>query len=371
MAPMTRARVGEDGVPKALNALYYAQRASAGLIITESTQVCAEGASFPYNPGIYSPDQVVGWRLVTDAVHAAGGRIIQQLWHAGRAAHPSMLSDGRWPVGPSAIAAGGPAITRNGWQPHVVPRAMQKEDIAEAMAHFASAAANALAAGFDGVEIHAANGFLIDQFMRDGSNQRQDEYGGAPANRVRFLREVVQAVATVWPLSRIGVRFSPDASMLGMSDSDPKALFEAATAAINELGIAYLHIIEPHGPDLDRVSGLLTAAFFRERFGGRVIANSSYTRERAEQVLGSGAADCVSFGRPFIANPDLPERLRGNAPLAPVDPETVYGGGEQGYTDYPLLADCEKTLNNAPAEAAQISLKLNLDRIFGRENAAD
>jgi N-ethylmaleimide reductase len=341
MAPLTRNRAGAGYVPGALNVTYYAQRASAGLIITEASQVSPEGLGYPSTPGIYSPEQVEGWKLVTDAVHAKGGRIFLQLWHVGRISHPSLQPNGALPVAPSAIAPQGEAATYEGMKPYVTPRALETHEIPGIVEQYRQGAQNALEAGFDGVEIHAANGYLIDQFLRDGTNHRTDEYGGSLENRVRFLMEVTAAVVSVWGGDRVGVRLSPSGSFNSMSDSDPVATFTYAVQALNQFNLAYLHVIEPRADD-NFTSGTpassLTTGYFRSIFKGTLIAAGGYDRETGNTALANGEADLVAYGRLFIANPDLPERFALKAPLNPADRSTFYGGDERGYTDYPALS---------------------------------
>jgi N-ethylmaleimide reductase len=332
MAPMTRNRAGAGSVPGALAAEYYRQRASAGLIVTEATQVSPQGVGYPGTPGIHDELQVAGWRRVTDAVHAAGGRIFLQLWHVGRISHPSLQPDGALPVAPSAIAAAGDTFTASGPQPFVTPRALATAEIPGIVAQFENGARLARAAGFDGVEIHGANGYLIDQFLRDGTNRRTDRYGGSLANRARFLLEVTEAVAGVWGPERVGVRLSPQSDFNDMHDSDPRATFGHAALALAPFGLAYLHVVEPVG------TATPLALDLKEAFEGPLMVNGGYTRPLAEAVLARGAADLVSFGAPFLANPDLPLRLARNAPLNAPDPATFYGGDAHGYTDYPALA---------------------------------
>ena len=333
MAPMTRNRAGAGNLPGALAAEYYRQRASAGLIVTEATQVSPQGVGYPGTPGIHSDDQVTGWRRVTDAVHAAGGRIFLQLWHVGRISHPSLQPDGVLPVAPSAIAAKGDAFTASGPQPFVTPRALETAEIPGIVAQFENGARHALEAGFDGIEIHGANGYLVDQFLRDGTNRRTDRYGGSLENRARFLLEVAEAVAGVWGANRVGVRISPRSDFNDMHDSDPASTFGYAAQALAPLGLAYLHVVEPVG-DAAPLAPALKAAF-----GGPLMVNGAYTRPLAEAALARGEADLVSFGASFLANPDLPLRLARNAPLNAPDPTTFYGGDARGYTDYPALED--------------------------------
>jgi len=336
MAPLTRNRASLPGcVPQAMNAEYYMQRASAGLIITEASQICPQGVGYPATPGIHSDAQVAGWKRVTRAVHDAGGRIFLQLWHVGRISHPSLQPDGVLPVAPSAVRPAGEAATYEGMQPFVTPRALELDELPGIVSSYAAAAKNALAAGFDGVEIHAANGYLLDQFLRDGSNKRTDAYGGPVENRARLLLEVVEAVSGVWGFDRVGVRFSPVNTFNDMHDSDPDATFQYAAKAIRPFGLAYLHVVEtaigdPNPPHYD-TQGV------RRAFGGIYMANGGYDFERATEAVSSGAADLVAFGVPYIANPDLVERFRAGAPLNEADESTFYGGGETGYTDYPFL----------------------------------
>ncbi|BAZ33441.1 flavin oxidoreductase/NADH oxidase [Cylindrospermum sp. NIES-4074] len=336
MAPLTRQRAGAGNVPHQLNATYYAQRATAGLIIAEATQVTPQGQGYPDTPGIYSPAQVAGWRLVTDAVHQQGGRIFLQLWHVGRISHPDLQPDGALPVAPSAIAPKGEVLTYEGWKPFVTPRALETSEIPEIVEQYRQGAANALAAGFDGVEIHAANGYLIDQFLRDGTNQRPDKYGGAVENRARLLLEVTEAVTSVWDSQRVGVRLSPSGTFNDMYDSHPLETFGYVAQALNQFNLAYLHIREVTEADIRHGGTIVPTSDLRERFTGTLIVNDGYTRERANTVLANKAADLVAFGIPYIANPDLPQRFALNAPLNQPDPTTFYGGGAQGYTDYPF-----------------------------------
>ncbi|WP_026731708.1 alkene reductase [Fischerella sp. PCC 9605] len=337
MAPLTRNRAGEGNVPHELNAEYYAQRASAGLIITEATQVSPQGQGYPYTPGIHSPEQVAGWRLVTDAVHQQGGRIFLQLWHVGRISHPDLQPDGALPVAPSAITPKGEAATYEGMKPFVTPRALETSEIPGIVEQYRQGAENALAAGFDGVEIHGANGYLIDQFLRDGTNQRTDEYGGSIENRTRFLVEVTEAVTGVWSAKRVGVRLSPSGTFNDMHDSNPLETFGYAAQALNQFDLAYLHIYEATEADIRHGAIVVPTSHIRQRYKGTLMVNGDYTLEKGNAVLATGEADLVSFGKLFIANPDLPRRFALNAPLNQPDPSTFYGGGEKGYTDYPTL----------------------------------
>lgn len=337
MAPMTRNRAGPGLAPTALNALYYRQRSSAGLIITEATQVCAEGVGYPMTPGIHTPEQVRGWRLVTDAVHDAGGRIFAQLWHVGRISHPSLQPGGALPVAPSAIRPAGNATTYEGPKPFETPRALATDEIPAVIEQFRHGARCALEAGFDGVEIHGANGYLVDQFIRDGTNQRTDRYGGSIENRARFALEVVRAVADVWGPERTAIRLSPGGTFNDMRDSDPRATFGYLISELDKLNLAYLHLAETSEADLRHGGVPFRAADFRHLFRGPIMANEAYDGPRAEATLAAGHADIISFGRLFLANPDLPERLRRGGPFNTPDPSTFYGGNEKGYTDYPAL----------------------------------
>lgn len=328
MAPMTRSRALPGNVPGPLTVDYYRQRASAGLIITEATQISPQGVGYVRTPGIHSPEQVSAWRKVTEAVHREGGRIFVQLWHVGRISHPDFHA-GEPPVAPSAIAAEGATYTPSGKKAFVTPRALEREEIPGIVEQYRRAALNAIEAGFDGVEIHGANGYLIDQFLKDGSNRRTDEYGGSVENRARFALEVTRAVTgTVGP-ERVGFRVSPLGTYNSMSDSDPVATFSYLARELRRLKIAYLHVIE--GPQAEITPVL------RELFGGTLIAAQDFEKDSAEQVIASGLADLVAFGTAFIANPDLPGRLKAGAPLNEPDFATFYTGEEKGYTDYPVL----------------------------------
>lgn len=336
MAPMTRNRAGRGNTPQPMNALYYAQRASAGLIITEATQISPQGVGYPNTPGIHTAEQVRGWRLVTDAVHRNGGRIFLQLWHVGRISHPSLQPGGALPVAPSAIRPEGDAHTYEGRRPFVTPRALELHEIPGVVAQFRNGAMYAIEAGLDGVEIHAANGYLIDQFLRDGTNRRADAYGGSVVNRARFLLEVVDAVAQVWGPHRVGVRLSPINPFNSMYDSDPQTTFEHVADHLGRRGLAYLHMVEVDESE-ETTGQVVSFRRFREAFGGTYIANGGFSRERATAYLAQGDADLVSFGRLFLANPDLPKRFANRAPLNVPDHATFYGGDERGYTDYPFL----------------------------------
>jgi N-ethylmaleimide reductase len=336
MAPLTRNRAGDGNVPRAMAVEYYVQRASAGLIVTEATQVSPQGVGYPGTPGIHTAEQVEGWRRVTDAVHAEGGRIFLQLWHVGRISHPSLQPDGVLPVAPSAIRPEGQAFTASGLQPFVTPRALEADEIPGIVESFRIGAANALAAGFDGVEIHAANGYLIDQFLRDGSNTRTDGYGGPVENRARFLFEVLDAVVGVCGAERVGVRLSPVNGFNSMRDSDPDATFGYVARRLSRYGLAYLHVVETDASNPDAPQTYDRDAL-RAAYPGVYIANGGYDRAHADQAIASGKASLVSFGAPYVANPDLVERFALGAPLNRPDPSTFYGGDERGYIDYPFL----------------------------------
>ena len=330
MAPLTRGRAGQQRTANALMAEYYAQRAEAGLIIAEATAVSAQGYGWVGSPGIYTSGQAEGWKLVTDAVHQRGGRIFVQLWHMGRVSHPEFL-DGQTPVGPSAIRPAGESYTPSGRKPYVTPREMTREEIATTVRDFAASVAYAKAAGFDGVEIHGANGYLLDQFLRDGSNRRTDNYGGSVANRMRFLLEVVEASARTWSADRIGVRLSPVNTFNDMSDSQPAATFTQVARVLNGLNLAYLHVYEP----VEGKAEARVATRVRKVFNGPLILNGGYDYATGTAALAAREADMIAYGRPFLANPDLVTRFRKGAPLNKPDVSTFYTDGAKGYTDYP------------------------------------
>jgi len=337
MAPLTRNRSTPEGVPHALNVEYYRQRAGAGLLITEATCIAPEAVGYPLTPGIWSDAQVAGWRAVTEAVHKEGGRIFCQLWHVGRISHPSLQPNGQLPVAPSAIRPVGDAITFQGPQPFVTPRALETSELPGVVAQYRHAAAQAKAAGFDGIEVHAANGYLLDEFLRDGSNQRTDAYGGGVDNRARLLLEVLEAVCPVWGADRVGVRLSPIQPFNDMRDSDPKGTFSRVVERLNRFGLAYLHLTEM-GNDAPGAAGpYFDPLELRDVWRGVLMTNAGYDRDRANAVLAAGRADLVAFGVPFIANPDLPARYLAGAPLNAADPTTFYGGDAKGYTDYPFM----------------------------------
>lgn len=337
MAPMTRRRAIDGKVPPDITALYYAQRAGAGLLVSESIEVDPwSGLDGPTRPGLFTDAQQAGWAAVTHQVHEVGGRIFAQLSHMGRGAHSSQLQPGGRVVGPSAIAAAGSIYTAAGPVPFETPEELTIGEIAEIVDHYAEAARRARAAGFDGIELHGANGYLIDQFLRDGSNQRTDEYGGNPAKRARFLLDIFAAVSQHWPAGRIGIRLSPTNLFQGMSDSDPVAHFAAIAGLISPLAPAYLHVVEP---PLQPEGVPYVAAAIRRNFRGPYILAGKYDAHSAAAALSRGAADLIAFGEKFIANPDLPERLRRGAALALPDKATFYTSGPEGYVDYPALTD--------------------------------
>lgn len=345
MAPLTRMRAGPGNIPSALMVEYYRQRASAGgLIISEATPVSLRGYGYAGAPGIYDDSQIAGWQRVTDAVHARGGRIMLQLWHVGRQSHVDLQPDGAAPIAPSAIRAEGHAYTANGEVEFSMPRALALHEIPPIVEEFRAGAERALRAGFDGVEIHGANGYLPDQFLQDGTNKRTDEYGGPIENRARFMLEVTDAAIAVWGADRVGVRLAPSGTYGSMSDSDPRATFGYVTEQLDRRGIAYLHVIEPRIKGTELIADgqePVAAEHLRRRFSRTLVAAGGFTRETAEAIIAAGTADLVAFGRFFIANPDLPERFRRGLPLNPYDRATFYGGDAHGYTDYPTVAQGE------------------------------
>ena len=338
MAPLTRGRATEQHVPTAIMAQYYAQRAGAGLIISEATGISRQGLGWPYAPGLWSDEQTQAWRPVTDAVHHAGGRIVAQLWHMGRIVHPSFLGGDR-PVSASATTAPGQAHTYSGKQDYAEARPLALDEIPGLLEDYRQATRNALRAGFDGVQVHAANGYLLDQFLRDNSNHRDDAYGGPIANRVRLLAEVTEAVAGVAGADRTAVRLSPNGAVQGVDDSAPEALFTAAAAALERFDLAFLELREPredstfHAGDRPAI-----APRMRDAFSGPLVLNSDYDGPRADAAVARGDADAIAFGRPFIANPDLPRRLAEGLPLARDVQATWYSQGPDGYVDYPAAA---------------------------------
>lgn len=338
MAPLTRNRArAEDDAPYDLHAEYYAQRADAGLIISEATQISPEGKGYAWTPGIHSKAQIDGWKTVTAAVHAKGGKIVVQLWHVGRVSHTSLQPNGQAPVAPSAIAAGTKTFDGKGFVDTSLPRTLDVAEIARIVGEYRQATLNAKAAGFDGVEIHAANGYLIDQFLRDGSNSRTDAYGGSIENRARFLTEVTEAVVGAWDAGHVGIRLSPFSNANGITETDPMAVFGHAIDQINRFGLAYLHMVEGQTGGERALAPGHDIGALRARFAGAYMANNGYTRQMALDAVANGSADLVAFGRPYIANPDLAERLKTKAALNQLDPATLYGGGAKGYTDYPAM----------------------------------
>lgn len=339
MAPLTRMRSDPGDRPSALMRDYYTQRASpGGLIISEATPISRQGYGYAGAPGIYDDAQIEGWRAITDAVHEQGGQIVMQLWHVGRQSHPDIQPNGATPVAPSAIAAEGHGHASHGPVPFSMPRALEREEIPVIIAEFGAGAARAREAGFDGVEIHGANGYLPDQFLQDGTNKRTDDYGGGIENRARFLLEVTQAAIDAFGADRIGVRLTPSGTYGSMSDSDPQATFGYVADRLDGLGIAYLHVVEPRikGTELIAEAEPVAVRHLRLIFRGTMIAAGGFDGTSAEALLQAGDADAVAFGRAFIANPDLPERLRLGLPLTPYDRDTFYGGDARGYTDYPF-----------------------------------
>lgn len=349
MAPLTRSRARQPGnVPSPLNACYYAQRASAALIISEATQVSMQGQGYAWTPGIHSHEQVEGWRLVTQAVHEAGGLIFMQLWHVGRISHPALQPDKMLPVAPSAVKPAGEAFIENengegALVPFVTPRALQIEEMPYLVQQYQRGARNALAAGFDGVEVHSANGYLLDQFLNSQTNRRQDEYGGSVENRARLLLEVVETVKQIVGGDRVGVRLSPLGSFNDIGDADPETTFGYVAEKLDKQQLAYLHVINPATAALEKgqppdARALRMLELMREKYRGTLMLAGGFDHASAEQWLQEGRADLIAFGRKFLANPDLPERFRQGAPLNADDRSTYYGGGAKGYTDYPTLA---------------------------------
>lgn len=331
MAPMTRNRA-QGTIPNEMMAEYYRQRAEAGLIITEATQVAPLGQGYPNTPGIHADEQIEGWKAITDAVHEAGGRIFLQLWHVGRISHPS-FHDGALPVAPSAIQPEGETLTADfEMEPFPTPRALTTDEVEDVIEQYRQGAANAKAAGFDGVEIHGANGYLIDQFLQTGTNRRTDRYGGSTENRVRFLLDVTDAVTKEWDADRVSVRLSPNGAFNDMHDDEPKITFGYAAEKLNTRGLAYLHVVENTFDDDTPVS-----AFMRKAYDGPLMAAGEYDRESGEEALQEGRLDLVAYARHFLANPDLPTRFAKDAPLNDWDRDTFYGGGADGYIDYPTL----------------------------------
>jgi N-ethylmaleimide reductase len=341
MSAMTRTRATEDNVPTDLMGEYFAQRADAGLIVTDCTAVSAQGKGVIRGPGIWRDDQIAGWRSVTDRVHADGGRIFCQIWHCGRVAHPDMR-DGEMPVAPSAIPGTGDFFLPSGRVDFPVPRELGVEEIPGIIEDFAQATRNAQSAGFNGVELHGANGYLHDQFLQDGSNKRSDAYGGSAENRARLMIETTQAMIEAWDAAHVGVRLSPSSYLYGVDDSDKRATFGTVIDQLNALGIAYLTLLEPNAKDAEKgVQIEHVADSFRSRVTVPLIVNTGFDKARGDAFIAEGAADAVAFGVAYIANPDLVDRLRDGAPLNKPDPSTFYGEGAKGYTDYPALAEAQ------------------------------
>lgn len=343
MAPLTRNRALPDGVPGPWAATYYSQRASAGLIITEATQISPMGKGYFNTPGIHSEGQIAGWARIVDAVHAAGGRMFLQLWHVGRISHTSQLPDNASPVAPSPVRARSQTLTETGFVDVSEPRELPVREILATVEDYRIAARNAKSAGFDGVELHAANGYLIDQFLRTGSNQRTDGYGGSAANRTRFLTEVLEAITGVWDAKSIGVRLSPLSTFNDMRDSDPEETFSTVIRRLDTYGLGYLHVVE-RARDTQPNNAADTALIrrLRELWSGVYVANSGYDRATGEEAVRNGHADAIAYGRLFLANPDLPHRLQHSLQLNVPDPGSFYGGTEKGYTDYPVGEDIQE-----------------------------
>jgi len=346
MSPLTRSRSSQPGdIPNDMNTQYYQQRASAGLILSEATQISPQGKGYAFTPGIHSQEQIDGWKKVTAAVHLAGGRIHMQLWHVGRISRPELQPDGELPVAPSAIKPEGAKTfisADSGMVDVLEPRALETHEMAGIVEQYRQGALNAKEAGFDGVEVHAANGYLLDQFIKSGSNHRTDEYGGSVENRLRLPLMIIQAVIDVWGKDKVGVRVGPTGSFNAMHDENPNETFSAFAKHLNDLGIAYLEVVEDsfQGNHANgRPEGIIDA--IRAAYKGTYIANGAYTAEEARTRISEGRCDLVTFGRPFIANPDLPERFRQNAPLNGWDDSTFYGGDEHGYIDYPTLQELD------------------------------
>ena len=341
MAPLTRNRSNPDGTPVEMAAEYYAQRASGGLIISEATQVSPMGKGYLNTPGIHSADQIQAWKKITQAVHDKGGKIFMQLWHVGRISHVSLLPNGEKPVAPSAIKADSQTFTEDGMTDVSEPRALSAEEIKATVQDYRNAAQNAKDAGFDGVEVHAANGYLIDQFLQNKTNKRDDEYGGSVENRMRFLNEILDEVIDIWGADHVGVRLSPTGTFNDMGDSDVLGTFGTIIKKLNDYNLAYLHIVEKFpGINASAEERLLTGPL-RGMWNGFYIANGDYDRDRAIEAIENGHADAITFGRIYIANPDLYERLKSNAELNEPDHDTFYGGGAEGYIDYPFMNEAK------------------------------
>lgn len=338
MAPLTRSRADDAGVPGELQATYYAQRASAGLIISEATNISAQGKGYIRTPGIWTQEQVEGWKLTTKAVHDKGGRIFLQLWHVGRVSHPDLQPGGALPVAPSAVRAENQqAYTYEGFKPLVTPRALETDEIAGIVNDYAHAAECAKQAGFDGVEIHSANGYLLQQFLSDKTNKRTDQYGGSIENRTRIVVEVVEAVTRVWEPSKVGIRLSPLTKFADIGDSNPEPVYLSLIDQINPFGLSYIHVIEGDTGGERNLPGGFDLQKLHHAFNGLYMANNNYTLDLAIETRAKNLADLICFGRPFISNPDLVERLHTGAPLTAADTDTFYAGEEKGYIDYPTM----------------------------------
>ena len=341
MAPLTRSRASSDGVPNDLHVEYYRQRAEAGLIIAEATNISVEGRGYAWTPGIYTDEQVAAWKRVTDAVHAEGGKIVLQLWHVGRISHPDLQEGSQLPVAPSAIKPKGKAFTEDGFKDHETPRALEASEMPRLIEDYVHATRNARAAGFDGVEIHSANGYLLDQFLRDGANTRTDEYGGSIENRLRLPLAVVDAVVAAWDADNVGIRISPTTNANDLQDSDPQPVFDRYVEELSKRGLFYLHVVEGDtGGARDRVP--FDYGKLKAKFGGVYMGNNGYDEALANRRLDAGDIDLVCFGKPFISNPDLVTRMKLGAPLNDWDQATFYGGGAEGYVDYPELTPEER-----------------------------
>jgi N-ethylmaleimide reductase len=341
MAPLTRQRAGIGNAPTEMNALYYAQRSSAGLIVSEASQISPQAVGYPNTPGIYSKNQISGWKLITEAVHQNGGKIFIQLWHVGRHSHPFLQENGQLPVGPSAVKETGHITTLQGKMDPVVPHALDKNEIASIVKEYRQAALNAIEAGFDGVEIHGANGYLIDQFLNDSSNIREDNYGGSIENKSRFALEVVGAVVNAIGCDRTGIRLSPSGTNFGVRNNNPIETFDYLIEKLNNYSLAYLHLIEPVLSTIEFLPQYLKVVtpHFRKIYHGTLITSAGYNFETAEKVINSGNADLVAFGKDFISNPDLVKRYTNGNILNNYDADTFYGGKEVGYTDYPFFVE--------------------------------
>jgi len=349
MAPMTRSRAGDGNVATELMAAYYRQRASAGLIISEGTQISKQGVGYPWTPGIHSDEQVESWKKVTDAVHEEDGKIFAQIWHVGRISHP-YFHNGDLPVAPSSVKPEGQAFTPEGMKDFVEPRALEADEIPGVITDYVDAAKNAIRAGFDGVEIHGANGYLIDQFIQDGTNKRTDRYGGSKKNRARFALEVTEAVTDAIGSNRTGIRLSPSGEFNDMYDSNPKEIFTYLIEELNQFDLAYLHLVEPLSDVSDKPNyASRVAECYRPAYKGNLIACGGYDRESGMAILQKGTADLIAYARLFLANPDLPERFAADAELNKPEPDTFYGGDKEGYIDYPFMNEDEKDKEKAIA----------------------